>query len=255
MRRSGIGRRRALGVVSLVAGTALAVAATSVLVGGPETPIGEVERTESGLRGPETSPSSTDPPVEEAEPGPTDRPEPAPLWQPNPQSLLVEVNRIDQGPEPVGLRIARISVDAPVGEYGIDIETGQMVVPGNVSEVGWYRYGPKPGEPGSAVLAAHVDLEGYGPGVFFDLGLLEPGDRIEIVYADDTKRVFEVDARTIYPKDELPLDVIFSRDGPPTLTLITCGGDFNSTIASYDSNVVVYARPVRGASPGEGSPS
>jgi sortase (surface protein transpeptidase) len=259
MKWTGIRGRRALGLTSLVASILLAVAAAVVLIERPATLIGDVERVESGLRGPGASPppitAEPDTPVEEAESTPPNRPTPAPLWQPNSQSLLTEVNRADQGPDPVRLRIARISVDAPVGEYGIDLETGQMDVPANVSEVGWYRFGPKPGEPGSAVLAAHVDLDGYGPGVFFDLEVLEPGDRIEIVYADDTKRTFEVEARATYLKDELPLDVIFSREGPPALTLVTCGGDFNSSISSYDSNVVVYARPVVGASPGEGSPS
>lgn len=242
-----------------MASVLLAVAAAFILIDAPQTQIGDLEEVESGLRGPEASPPpitpEPDPPVEEAEETPTERPKPAPLWQPNSSSLLTEVNRADQSPDPVRLRIARISVDAPVGEYGIDLATGQMDVPANVSEVGWYRFGPKPGEPGSAVLAAHVDLEGYGPGVFFDLEVLEPGDRIEIVYADDTRRTFEVEARATYLKDELPLDVIFSREGAPALTLITCGGDFNSSISSYDSNVVVYARPVLGASPGEGSPS
>jgi sortase (surface protein transpeptidase) len=257
MKRTGIRARRALGITSLVASIVLAVAAAVVLTDGPETPIGDLERVESGLRGPEASAPPTpepDNPVEEAESTPTNRPKPAPLWQPNSESLLTEVNRVDQGPDPVRLRIPRISVDAPVGEYGIDLETGQMDVPANVSEVGWYRFGPKPGETGSAVLAAHVDLEGYGPGVFFDLEVLEPGDRIEIVYADDTRRTFEVETRATYLKDGLPLDVIFSREGPPALTLITCGGDFNSSISSYDSNVVVYARPVEGVSPEEGSP-
>ena len=259
MKRTGIRRRSALGITALVAGALLGVAAAVVVIDGPETPVGDVGSVESGLRGPETSsaPITPDPapPVEETEPTPPSRPASEPLWQPNPSSLLTEVNRVDHGPDPVRLRIAGISVDAPIGRYGIDLETDQMDVPANVSEVGWYKFGPRPGEPGSAVLAAHVDLEGYGPGVFFDLEALEPGDRIEIVYADDTKTTFEVEARAIYRKDELPLDVIFSREGPPALTLITCGGDFDSSISSYDSNVVVYARPVGGASPGEGSPS
>ena len=259
MKRTGVLSRRALGITSLVVGILLAVAAAIVLDDVFHAPIGDVQRVESGLRGPGVSPPpitpEPDPSVEEAESTPPNGPTPAPLWEPNSSSLLTEVNRADQGPVPVRLRIGRISVDAPVGEHGIDLETGQMDVPANVSEVGWYKFGPRPGEPGSAVLAAHVDLEGYGPGVFFDLEALEPGDRIEIVYADDTKTTFEVEARAIYLKDELPLDVIFSREGPPALTLVTCGGDFDSSISSYDSNVVVYARPVGGASPGEGSPS
>ena len=37
--------------------------------------------------------------------------------------------------------------------------------------VAWYRYGPTPGAPGSAVLAGHVDWHGV-PGIFFHLSEL-----------------------------------------------------------------------------------
>lgn len=144
--------------------------------------------------------------------------------------------------DPIGLRIERLGVDAPVGAYGVD-GSGQMAVPDNVTEVGWYRFGPAPGEDGSAVLAAHVDLAGSGPGVFYELDTLEVGDRLSVVYADGSETGFRVIARTTYDKTRLPLDVIFSREGPAVLTLITCGGAFNRSIKRYDSNVVVYAVP------------
>ncbi|MDJ0925263.1 MAG: class F sortase [Acidimicrobiia bacterium] len=145
-------------------------------------------------------------------------------------------------PLPVGLRIDALEVDAPVVPYGVD-ESGQMDVPDNVTDIAWYEFGPRPGQAGSAVLAAHVDLESQGPGVFFDLKTLEEGDRVTVVNDDGTEESFIVFARVVYDKDELPLDVIFSREGPSVLTLITCGGGFNSRLSSYDSNVVVYAIP------------
>jgi LPXTG-site transpeptidase (sortase) family protein len=118
-----------------------------------------------------------------------------------------------------------------------------MDVPDNATDVAWYKHGPRPGDSGSAVLAAHVDLVNQGPGVFFDLRTLEEGDRVTVINSDGTENAFRVLARVVYDKGELPLDVIFSRQGPPVLTLITCGGDFNSRVRSYDSNVVVYAVP------------
>ncbi len=163
-----------------------------------------------------------------------------PLWQPNPDSAL---GASDLPPSPVRLGIESIGVDAPVDGYGVDPTTGQMEVPYNVVEVAWYRYGPSPGQPGSAVMAAHVDLAGRGPGVFFDLREVEPGAEVVVEYEDGSHAVFKVEARIVYEKTDLPLDVIFSRGGPPVLTLITCGGAFNSSARSYDSNVVVYAVP------------
>ncbi len=121
-----------------------------------------------------------------------------------------------------------------------------MDVPSNVQDVAWYQFGPSPGQAGSAVLAAHVDLASQGAGVFFNLRDLEPGDIVEVDYDDGSRQTFRVEARVRYDKGEIPLDVIFATDGPPVLTLITCGGGFNPSIESYDSNVVVYAYPIDG---------
>lgn len=153
--------------------------------------------------------------------------------------------------QPVGLRIEAIDVEAPIAAFGVDRRTGDMAVPSNVTDVAWYEYGPRPGDGGSAVLAAHVDLASQGPGVFFDLSKLEPGDRIVVEYGGGEEVAFRVTARVVYDKDEIPLDVIFSREGPPVLTLITCGGGFNRQVQSYDSNVVVYATPDDGSVPND----
>jgi sortase (surface protein transpeptidase) len=119
-----------------------------------------------------------------------------------------------------------------------------MAVPRNVRDVAWYEFGPRPGEPGSAVLAAHVDLAGRGPGTFFRLRELDPGDTVEVDFADGSSRLFRVQARTVYSKADLPLDTIFAEGGASVLTLVTCGGGFDRSTGSYDSNVVVYAVPV-----------
>jgi hypothetical protein len=155
-------------------------------------------------------------------------------------------------PEPTRLAIDRLGVDAPVEAKGV-AANGDMDVPDNVTDVAWYRFGPAPGEAGSSVLAAHVDLAGQGPGVFFDLGRLEPGDLVAVEYADGSERQFRVAARAVYDKTEIPLDVIFAEDGPPTLTMITCGGGFNRQLRRYDSNVVVYAVPADGPADASGA--
>jgi sortase (surface protein transpeptidase) len=176
---------------------------------------------------------------------------PAPLWSANEISLLADLETTS-GPRPERLVIDALRIDAPVGEYGV-AANGQMDVPNNITEVGWYKFGPSPGEPGSAVLAAHVDLAGPGRGLFYDLGELEEGDEVSVGYDDGTTRRFRVVARTTYLKSELPLEAIFSRGGDPVLTLVTCGGGFSRSTGSYDSNVVVYAVPVDSPRPDETS--
>jgi sortase (surface protein transpeptidase) len=167
-----------------------------------------------------------------------------PIWQVNEGSGLEATG--DPMRVPTGLRIEAIGVAAEIRPYGVDRATGQMDVPDNVVDVGWYKYGSSPGEPGSAVLAAHVDLLGQGPGVFFDLHRLEPGDLIGVQFDDRSEITFSVQAIATYLKLDLPSEVIFSRTGPPVLTLVTCGGAFDSSISRYDSNVVVYASPRAG---------
>ncbi|MDP8959371.1 MAG: DUF4397 domain-containing protein [Actinomycetota bacterium] len=146
------------------------------------------------------------------------------------------------GPPPVSLRIDALGVEAPVVVARVD--AARMEVPQSVSQVAWYEYGPAPGESGSAVMAAHVDLAGRGPGVFFGLDRLRPGDVIVVGFEDGSERRFRVEALARYEKGTLPLDRIFARDGHPVLTLVTCGGTFDRSTRLYDSNVVVYARPV-----------
>ncbi len=235
-------QRRLIGTVVLLASIALiAVAGFSLLRG--EADSGDVAAVETALRPKNPAPIELGPPPTTTLPPGTDNPDDVSEDEPEPPVIA----------DPVGLRIEKLSVDAPVDAYGVDQRTGEMAVPDNVTDVGWYKFGPSPGEPGSAVLAAHVDLASSGPGVFFDLRTLEEGDSVVVSYEDGSESSFRVVARVNYEKDELPLDVIFSREGPPVLTLITCGGGFNRNIARYDSNVVVYAVPksVDNASPGD----
>jgi LPXTG-site transpeptidase (sortase) family protein len=146
-----------------------------------------------------------------------------------------------EGPRPVGLTINSLGVDrAPVVGVGIE-DDGQMEVP-PADEVGWYRYGPTPGEDGSAVLAAHIAYEGQD-GVFVDLDDTEIGDEIEVRYDDGSTRLFTAVEVVQYDKNELPQDQVWGRSGDSSLVLITCGGDFNPELRSYEDNIVVYAVP------------
>lgn len=230
--------RLALGLATL--GIALGALAVFGFLSRP-VDAGDVAAVEAALESATPTTSTTEPETET-----TLEPEPEPLFQSSNEVPLLADLRPNDGPTPVGLTIESLGVDAPVGEYGVDNQ-GRMDVPDNITEVGWYKFGPSPGEDGSAVLAAHVDLAGPGRGLFYDLDELEPGDMVTVTYSDGSAADFEVFARSTYLKTELPLDTIFSRSGKPVLTLVTCGGGFSRSANSYDSNVVVYAVPVGSA--------
>ncbi|MET0459666.1 MAG: class F sortase [Ilumatobacteraceae bacterium] len=144
-------------------------------------------------------------------------------------------------PAPVSIAIPAIGVDVPIRSVGLEPD-GQLEIP-DETEVGWYGLGSSPGEVGASVLAGHVSWN-RTTGPFFRLAELEPGSTIDIGLADGAIRTYQVIERAQYPKQELPVDRIWTATGPETLVLITCGGAFNPDIRRYADNVVVYAIPV-----------
>ena len=142
---------------------------------------------------------------------------------------------------PLALRFADVGVDDEIRPVGIE-DDGELEVP-DQDEIGWWQHGSAPGLPGATVLAAHVSWNGsLGP--FHRLGDAELGDRVEITAGDGSVRVYQVVERTMYVKDGLPADRIWTTTGDEMLVLITCGGDFNPGIHRYRHNIVVYAVPV-----------
>ncbi len=151
-------------------------------------------------------------------------------------------DHVDNRPVPTSISIDEIGVvEAPVLDVGVEPD-GDMEIPG-ASDVGWYRFNPTPGDPGSAVLAAHIQYNGK-PGVFRYLSDVEVGDEVVVHFDDGSRTGFQVVELAQYDKDELPTDRVFAKDGAPMLTLITCGGDFNRSLNSYEDNVVAYAVPI-----------
>jgi hypothetical protein len=145
-------------------------------------------------------------------------------------------------PRPVSVKIPAIGLNASVIPVGIDRPTGSMEVPADIRDVGWYRYGPAPGQSGSTLLVGHVDSDAQGIGAFFRLQGLKPGAEVSVRTAGGAVLAYRVVARRFYLKSELPAN-IFDGDSSPTLTLITCGGAFNPVTRHYAENVVIYAVP------------
>jgi hypothetical protein len=163
-------------------------------------------------------------------------------------TIGVQSGRLEDLPRaaspPVRVRVDEPAIDAPVVAIGVDPGTSALEIPDDVTVAGWYRFGPTPGGPGSAVITAHVDSAAQGAGAFFRLRSTEPGAIVTVTYADGTERRFEVTGRRSYAKTALPAEQLFTRSGPPVLTLITCGGAFDRATRRYAENVVVFAVPV-----------
>jgi sortase (surface protein transpeptidase) len=146
-------------------------------------------------------------------------------------------------PAPARLVVPALGVDAGIDAVGVEAD-GQMTVPAEVDRVGWYRFGPAPGSAGSAVIAGHVDSRTQGLGAMAPLRGAAVGDEVLVTDTAGTTTRWRVVSREVIEKQRLPLDRLFTRDGPPRLTLITCGGPFLPDLGSYRDNVVVVAEAV-----------
>ena len=144
---------------------------------------------------------------------------------------------------PVRLSIPAIGINAPVEPVGVD-DRGDMAIPEQVQQIGWYRFGAAPGATsGSIVMSGHVDSAQQGLGAFSRLGDLRAGDRVGVTDAAGHQLTYRVVSREMFDKSSVPLQDLFSRLGSPRLTLITCGGSFDRAALSYRDNVVVTAVP------------
>lgn len=140
---------------------------------------------------------------------------------------------------PARLVIPRIQVDAHVLFMGLT-KSSSMAVPSNVTDVGWYKYGPLPGNKGSAVIAGHIDgLQGQ-PGVFANLGKLRPGDSITITDTSGLPTTFIVRTSKKYRTRDQPSEVFHSNDGVH-LNLITCSGGWDGNTHEFLERLVVFA--------------
>lgn len=155
------------------------------------------------------------------------------------------------------LRIPSLGVDAPIGRKSVGKDL-QLPDPEGPSDVAWYDFGGNkglggaPGAGHNAVFAGHVDRNGHvdyanvdylGPGVFFTLERITPGDVIEVVRDGKTLRYGVVWAKDV-PTDADWNSLFSSQTLGDSITIVTCGGEFDYDTHEYTSRLVV--RAVRG---------
>ncbi len=143
--------------------------------------------------------------------------------------------------QPTRLRIPALAIDVPFSEpLGVTVE-GEIEVPQAYDSVGWYRFGPTPGEVGPAVVLGHVDSY-EGPAVFFSLGQLTPGDDIYIDREDGSVAHFIVMELSRHEQSEFPTRAVYGDIPYAGLRLITCTGTYQHSVERYTHNLVVFAK-------------
>ncbi|GCB42939.1 class F sortase [Streptomyces sp. NL15-2K] len=144
---------------------------------------------------------------------------------------------------PDRVRIPSIQVDAPIMPVGLDADGWVGAPPPEDPNLaGWFTGAVSPGEKGTAVVVGHVD-NSQGPAVFYGLGALKKGNRVEVARGDGRTAVFEIYGIEVFAKNNFPGDRVYGSKGSPELRIITCGGGFSQQ-NGYDGNVVAFARLV-----------
>ena len=145
--------------------------------------------------------------------------------------------------------IPRFGVEASIVTLGVDAQ-GVMQTPDGPLNVAWYDFSARPGFPpqdgrgGNAVFSGHVDYYNYGAAVFWNLRNLELDDEISVRLADGTVYRYGVISRNEYDAVTAPIQEIVGDTPNEVVTLITCGGVFDSSVGEYNNRVVVRAQRI-----------
>ncbi|MEI6345739.1 MAG: class F sortase [bacterium] len=156
---------------------------------------------------------------------------------------------VDYSGMPLQLRIQRIGVDAPFEPVGV-LADGSMGVPKQPERVGWYAFGPRPGERGSAVVAGHRGWKN-GMAVFDRLSELRAGDTILVADAENVWHTFIVRGSKVFDPTQ-DTEEVFRRAGVSGrsgkngvfLNLITCEGEWDRSAGQFTKRLVVFAEGI-----------
>ncbi|MDQ3089577.1 MAG: class F sortase [bacterium] len=147
---------------------------------------------------------------------------------------------------PIRVYIPNASIDGNIVPVGKGV-SGNMAVPVKYEDIGWYKYGPVPGQLGNSVLAGHVDDGKGNPAIFYKLKDVKVGD---FVYTENNlgeKIKFVVKEIKLISYDsptKEDINNIFGKSETEGLNLITCDGTWIPEAKTYSNRLVVFTERV-----------
>ena len=167
---------------------------------------------------------------------PTNTPPPTPTATPTPFDGKV-----------ARLKIPRFNLDAPIEELAINARNELDTPKDENRAVGWYYIYDKPGFLGNAVFSAHLYYHNV-PAPFVNLAKSAAGDKIVVQMENGTEYTYEVISNNRYHRDRMDMGAIIwpkeKADYDEWVTLITCGGELDSTGQEYISRDVIVAKRI-----------
>ncbi|MCG7310927.1 class F sortase [Brachybacterium sp. ACRRE] len=196
----------------------------------PQAPAAQASSSSSDSSSGSSSSGATTPPSSEAEQSPSTSAAPS-----APAALPAS--------KPVRVRVPDRDIDGDVFAQAL-ADDGTLPAPRGArkDDAAWFDGSPTPGEKGPAVIEGHVTYSSR-PSVFFELGAVRTGDRVEVDRADGSTATFEVYDVGRFPKDSFPTWAVYENTSAPELRLITCGGTVDAS-GRHADNVIVFARLV-----------
>jgi LPXTG-site transpeptidase (sortase) family protein len=161
---------------------------------------------------------------------------PAPTVPPVPTASPAPIVTLFQEALPVRFLIPRIKINAAIEYVGLT-SSGLMDVPQKLADVAWYKFGPRPGNSGSAVISGHRGRPGLTPIVFDNLYKLHKGDLVYVRESDGRVISFVVRTTRLYSANASAPEVFGSTSGSH-LNLVTC--IWNKAKRDFDKRLVVF---------------
>jgi LPXTG-site transpeptidase (sortase) family protein len=151
--------------------------------------------------------------------------------------------------------IPRLGVNQQIALHKVGLD-GVMPDPTNPDEIAYYDFsawpglGGAPGKGGNTIVSGHVDSgtkackNGTVPppctAVFWELRNLRIGDEIEMSVGGQSFKYRVQTNEPVSAKDDRWHQIVSSTQ-QESLTIITCGGQFNPATREYDLRTVVTA--------------
>ncbi len=145
---------------------------------------------------------------------------------------------------PKRIDIDNISANGCIEQVGLT-NTGAIATPDNIYAAAWYTETVLPGQPGLSVILGHISGRYNVDGIFQHLNKLKAGDIFTVTLGSGKVLRYQV-----YREQSVPLDngvsVLLAKDLniQSQLNLITCGGQYDKAIRSYDHRIIVSAKLV-----------
>lgn len=148
------------------------------------------------------------------------------------------------------VEIPAIGARGPLVAVGLD-RNGEMIVPRTARDVAWLDLGGFPGPTRNAILAGHRNYSGVR-GTFERLEDLERGDRVA-VHVDGELQRYEIRWVKMFDPETAPVQELLGPTEVDSITLVTCGGPFDSSTRHYTRRWVARAERLGAPEPAEPS--